>query len=233
MKSLFAIGTLLAACGIANADPILQFDVNAFNVQTTNSGGVNSPFGGVNHTGSVVFSMNPSITVLNGMAGNVGGSGPLINLGFSGAISNFSGHIDLVNGQVMGGSLSIQVNGGTDSYTTDVQAAGSISTYIGGGYTMEGLSLNGAFSDSQFGNVDVSNFFNHELVGSFLQFNWTPDQNGSGSGDMDVFVSVVPLPTGVWMGAATMGGLAIARKRRRSLEASRNNNQCGDTGALI
>ncbi len=217
MKSVILAGVagLLSAASVANADPLLQFDVNSFNVGTTNSAGLGSAFGGLTHTGSVNFSVIPQVTVLNGMFGNGPGGGPLTNLGFNGSLSNFTGHIDMVNGQITGGSVTLSVNGGTDSYTTDIQNAGHVEAYIGGGFKIEGLMYHGAFTDSQFGNVNVSNWFNQTLVGSFLQFNWLPDENGRGSGDMDIFVDVVPLPAGVWMGLATMGGVAFYRRKAR------------------
>lgn len=215
MKSVILAGVVLGAASLASADPILQFDVNSFNVGTTNGAGAASAFGGLTHTGSINFSVIPSVTVLNGMFGNGPGGGPLVNMGFAGSLSNFTGHIDMVNGQVTGGSVTLSVNGGTDSYTTDIQGAGHVEAYIGGGFKIEGLMYHGAFSDSQFGNVDVSNWFAHTLVGSFLQFNWLPDEFGRGSGDMDIFVDVVPLPAAVWMGMATMGGLVIYRRSRR------------------
>jgi hypothetical protein len=220
MKTLCAVGvsSVLAAAGLAQAQSILQFDVNSFAVQSQNSAGQASAFGGLSHTGSINFSMIANTTVLNGMFGTTTG-GPLANLGFNGSLSNFTGQINLVNGQVTGGSLTIAVNGGTDTYTTSIGSGGQVQSYVGGGYKIEGLTGGGGFSDSQFGNVDVSPWFNLPLIGSFLQFNWIPDSNGAGSGDMDIFVTVVPLPTAAWAGLAMLGGIAVARKARRRQNA--------------
>lgn len=216
MKRLCAVGvsSILAATGIAQGQAMLQFDVNSFAVQSQNSAGQASAFGGLGHTGSINFSSILNTTVLNGMFGTTTG-GPLTNMGFNGSLSNFTGQINLVNGQVTGGSISIAVNGGTDTFTTSIAGGGQVSSYIGGGFTIEGLTGGGGFSDSQFANVDVSPWFNMPLIGSFLQFNWLPDSNGAGSGDMDMFVNVVPLPTAAWAGLAMLGGIAVARKARR------------------
>jgi hypothetical protein len=216
MKISYAlsVASVLAASVVAQADPILQFDVNSFNVQTTNTAGIGSAFGGLSHTGSVNFSMG-SFSVLNGMFANTPSGGPLVNLGFNGTLSNFTGQVTLVNGQVTGGSLTIAVNGGTDTYTTNVVASGQVESYIGGGFKIEGLSAGGGFSDAAFGNVDVSSWFNAALFGSFLQFNWIPDGNGAGFGDMDIFVDVVPLPPAAWGGLAMLGLVAVVRKARR------------------
>ncbi len=207
--------SVLCVAAAASADPVLQFDVNSFAVQSHNAAGGSSAFGGLTHTGSINFSMIANTTVLNGMFGNTAAGGPLVNMGFNGSLSNFTGQINMVNGQVTGGSLSIAVNGGTDTYTTNISSGGQVSTYVGGGFKIEGLMGGGAFSDAQFGNVNVSPWFNLPLIGSFLQFNWLPDEFGAGSGDMDVFVNVVPLPTAAWAGLAMLGGIALIRKARR------------------
>ena len=216
MKILCAVGAVsLLAVSAVQADPILQFDVNAFHVQAKNSGGGNSAFGGLTHTGSVDFSMIQGASVLNGMFANGPGGGPLQNMGFNGTLSNFTGQVNMTNGQVTGGFLTIAVNGGSDSYTTNISASGHVESFIGGGFKIEGLSNGGAFSDALFGNVDVSNWFNQTLIGSFLQFNWLTDEFGAGSADMDVFVDVVPLPSAAWAGLASLAGIVVVRKVRR------------------
>lgn len=215
MMCTAGVASVLAVSVAAQAEPILQFDVNSFSVQARNGAGAASAFGGLTHTGSVNFSYIANTTVLNGMFANTPSGGPLLNMGFGGSLSNFTGQINLVNGQVTGGSVTIAVNGGTDSYTTGIGAGGAVAAYIGGGFKIEGLMNGGAFSDAQFGNVDVSQWFNLPLIGSFLQFNWIPDSGGAGSADMDIFVNVVPLPTAAWTGLALLGGIAIVRKARR------------------
>jgi hypothetical protein len=127
------------------------------------------------------------------------------------------------NGQVTGGTISLQING-NDAYSAQIVSnVGAVSTYVGGGYKIEGLTFDGMFTDSTFGNVDVSPWFNQQLaglMGSFLQFNFSPNADGFSYADMDIFVNaeVVPLPPAAWTGLATISGLMTAgyiRRRRR------------------
>lgn len=212
MKTLSFIGasSVMALATVSCAEPILQFDVNSFRVTASGTGG---GFGGLTHTGTIDFSVIQNTTVLNGMFSNVSGS--WANMGFNGSLSNFTGSISLVNGQVTGGTITLAVNGGSDTYTTNISAAGHVENYVGGGFKIEGLTSGGTLSDAQFGNVDVSPWFNQALLGSFLQFNWNPDALGNGSGDMDIFVNIVPLPPAAWAGLATLGGVVLIRKARR------------------
>jgi hypothetical protein len=206
-----AMAMVLAASAAVNAAQTLQFDLNAFATQARNSGGVNSPFGGLTHTGSVAFSLGSG--VLNSVSVSTNG-GPFINQGFVGTLTGLSGQINLNNGLVTGGNLLITVNGGSDTYSTSIASVGQVSTYVGGGFKIEGLTVNGVFSDALFGNVNVSNWFNQTLAGSFLQFNFSPDANGAANADMDVFVTVVPLPPASFAGLATLCGLFVWRRAR-------------------
>lgn len=202
---------LLVAAGSAVASPTLQFDVNTIRIQTQNAQGQNSAFGGLMHTGSVVFSFQANATALIGVYIDNA------NAGFNGSLSNFTGVVNLVSGHVTGGSLSVAVNGGTDSYTCDiVPNLGQVSTYVGGGFKIDGLTYNGQFSDNLFGNVDVSPFAGGNLPGSFLQFNFDPNASGAGFADMDLFVQAVPLPAAAWCGLVGMGMLAAGRRIRKS-----------------
>jgi hypothetical protein len=220
MRAVFAsaVVTALSVCAPAFATPTLQFDVNSIGIQATNSGGTNTPFGGLTHTGAVVFSLKPS-TRLEGVSVESVPSGPWIDQGFSGSISNFTGSVLLNNGIVTGGSITLAVNGGTDSYSASiVPNAGHVKTYVGGGFIVQGLTFQGAFSDNQFGNVNVAQWFAHNgaLLGSFLQFNFNPDATGAGFSDMDIFVdSVVPLPPAAWAGIGMLASIATVQWVRR------------------
>jgi hypothetical protein len=207
-----ALAGVLCASATALANPVLQMDLNGFNAQAT-TGGNPSSFGGVTHTGAVVLTQGTG--VLHAIAVSAGPSQPFIDQGFSGTLTGLTGQIDMVNGQVMGGSLTVSINGGADTYTTSIAAAGYVTPYIGGGYKIEGLLIGGTFSDSQFGNVGVAPWTLGSLSGSFLQFNFTPDANGAASADMDLFVQVVPLPPSALSGLATMAGLAFAVRLKR------------------
>jgi hypothetical protein len=217
-----AVATVLAASAAANAAMTLQFDVNGIQVQAQNAGGQNSAFGGLTHTGSVNFSFAPNITRLVDIAISNNNSA-FQSQGFSGSLVNFTGQITMTNGQVTGGNLTIQING-NDAYSAQVVSnVGAVSTYVGGGYKIEGLTFNGLFTDPLFGNVDVSPWFNQQLaglMGSFLQFNFSPNAAGFSYADMDIFVNaeVVPLPPAAWTGLATISGLmtlGYVRRRRR------------------
>lgn len=214
---MIGISGVVAVAAPAVASPTLQLDVNSIAIQVRDSGGANSGFGGLSHTGSINFSMDAS-TLLNGVFVQSVVNGPFNNAGFSGSLSNVTGQINLVNGQVTGGSIGVYVNGNTDSYTCSiVPNSGSVATYVGGGFKVEGLTFQGAFSDSLFGNVDVSQWFGASLPGSFLEFNFDPNASGAGFADMDMFVDVVPLPPAAWAGMATLAGIMgmsyIRRKR--------------------
>jgi hypothetical protein len=201
----------VAMAGTAIASPTLQLDVQQIHIQVQNNQGVNSAFGGLSHTGSIQFSFQSAVTFLGGVLING------VNAGFSGTLSNFVGSVNLNNGHVTGGSLAVQVNGGSDSYTCDiVPNVGAVGNFIGGGFQIQGLTFNGHFSDNLFGNVDVSPWGGNNLPGSFLQFNFDPNANGSGTADMDMFVDVVPMPPLTWTSAATLAGImAVGYVRRR------------------
>jgi len=185
----------LCASAAALASPTLQFDVNSIGIQARDGVGANSAFGGLAHTGSLNFSFNPSYTALAGMFVQSASFGPWSDQGFGGTLSGFTGTITLDNGMVTGGSLSLGVNGGTDTYSAQVvPGVGRVRPYVGGGYTVQGLTFAGFFSDAQFGNVDVTQWFNSNggIFGSFLEFNFDPDPNGGGFADMDLFADAVP-----------------------------------------
>jgi hypothetical protein len=214
-----AAATILATAGVATADSVLQLDVNSIKVQARNAGGQNSSFGGLSHTGSIAFSFQAGTTVLANINVQENNQAP-VNQNFTGSLTNFTGVINLNNGQVTGGNLGVFVNG--DSYTASVTPnVGAVSNFIGGGFKVEGLTFNGMFTDASFGNVNVAPWFNAQsmggLLGSFLQFNFTPDATGMSFADMDIFVSaqVIPLPPAAWTGIATLTGLMVAGYVRR------------------
>lgn len=199
---------------------MLQLDVNGFSIQAVNSVGAPVAFGGLSHTGAINFSYSAGNTTLAGVYAQAVTNGPFINQGFSGSLSNFTGSVNLVNGQITGGSVAVIINGGTDTYSTVIQGgSGAVSNYIGGGFKIEGLTSGGQFTDAAFGNVNVTPWFanqaNNGLAGSFLQFNFDPNAQGTGFSDMDLFVEVVPLPPALMTGMATMAGAVVIRRIRR------------------
>jgi hypothetical protein len=220
MKSGFVVGAVagLAVASAAVATPTLQFDLNSFGTQAYNSAGAPSAFGGLSHTGSVQFSLGSG--ALAGIFIRTVPNGAFTNAGFSGStLDSFTGQVNLTNGAVTGGSITVHISNG-DSYTTNITSgSGSVSTFVGGGFKIEALTNNGFFNDAQFGNVNVGPWFAAQsgggLFGSFLQFNFNPNASGAASSDMDLFVDVVPLPPAAWAGMATIAGVIAVRKLRR------------------
>jgi hypothetical protein len=194
-------------------------DLNAFSTQAKNTGGANSPFGGLSHSGSINFSLG--IGVINGVFIQQTPGSPFQNANFNGTWTSFTGQITLNNGQVTGGSLNVTISNG-DSYTCGITpGSGFVSNYVGGGFKVEALTRNGLFNDAQFGNVNVSPWFSAQgpggLPGSFLQFNFNPNATGAAPADMDLFVDVVviPLPPASWAGLATLAAFAVIRRTSR------------------
>ena len=215
-----AIAAVLTAGSAASADMILHLDINSIRAQSTNGAGANTPFGGLNHTGAVQFTFQVGSSILAGIDIQDGNNAP-VNQNFNGTLLNFTGSINLSNGMVTGGNVNVQANG-NDSYTASITPnVGAVTPYVGGGFKIEGLTFNGMFSDAQFGNVNIAPWFNAQsgggLLGSFLQFNFTPDQGGFSFADLDLFVNaqVIPLPPAGWTGLATLAGLMAAGYIRR------------------
>lgn len=216
------IATVLVAGSAASAIPVLQMDLNSFAAQATSNTGnppVNSPFGGLTHTGAVRFSKGTNGVLAGIFIQNVV-NGPFTSANFTGNLTAFSGQVNLTNGQVTGGSVTVTINTG-DTYTCAIKpGSGAVSSFVGGGFKIEALTQSGFFSDNLFGNVNVTPWFNNQgaigLGGSFLQFNFNPDANGLATSDMDLFVDAnpIPLPAAAWMGMATLGGLVAVRRFR-------------------
>jgi len=216
--TLLAFAITLAAGSLASASPVLQMDINSFNIQAR-SGGEDGAgaWGGIHHTGSLFFSQgNGALQALFSMS-EIGAS--TTDLGFAGAMDGFTGRVDLNDGQVTGGQLTIHLTSG-DSYATNITpGVGRVSNFVGGGFMLDAITSGGLFSGSQFANVDVSPWFgsqgNGGLPGSFLQFKFKPNTDGFSTSDMDLFVDVVPLPPAAWTGLATLGVIGAVRRLRR------------------
>jgi opacity protein-like surface antigen len=215
-----AIAAVLTAGSAASADLVLHLDVNSIRAQATNGVGANTPFGGLNHTGAVEFSFQAGSSILAGIDIQNGNNAP-VNQTVTGQLLNFTGRINMTNGMVTGGNVNVQAGGG-DSYTASITPnVGAVTPFVGGGFKIEGLTFNGMFSSSHFAGVDVTPWFASQggggLLGSFLQFNFTPDASGFSFADVDLFVNaqVIPLPPAGWTGLATLAGLMAAGYIRR------------------
>jgi len=220
MKYALAAGLISIVGTTAMADQTLQIDLNAITINVKDGAGNASAFGGLTHTGSIDFGYDGAVSQINEIAIQVG-NGAFVDQNFSGSLTDFNGSIELDNGAVVGGSLYVEIDSG-DTYTADIADGSGVveEANTPGGFTIDGLTWDGKFTDAMFGNVDVTNWFDvqdwgNNLNGSFLHFNFAADNDGSGYGDVDAFV-VVPLPPAALAGAGMLAGLAgIGYIRRR------------------
>jgi|GEM_PF-1594613 len=230
------ITTAFVAAGAAStamAGNELQIDVNSLTVQTvaapstqidSNQLGYTADMMGADvargtggfgtsYTGSITMS-DDSNSVLTQILcdGNP--------LAVSGTLSDFTGQIDFVDGQVDGGTFTVTVvesDGVTmNTYSADIRSgAGFIKTQAGQGFSIDGLTFMGMFSSDVFAGVDVSRWNEAEpLSGSFIQFQFDPNADGVDTEtDIDIFI-VVPLPAGGALATVGLVGLAGVRRRR-------------------
>ena len=218
-------GTMLAVCGVcaamsaaATAASELLIDVNGLTAQaTTSSGGAG--FGGLTHTGSISLFNDPN-SVLAGVGIDGVNQATTPGLGMT-----FSGVINLVNGVVSGGSISVSMSDGS-AYMAVIQGGiGQIALQAGQGFQIDGLTFNGFFSDSgapgminKFAGVNITPWaLSEPLFGSLLNFAFQPNTNGRDTdADIDIFVTaVIPAPVAAMAGAAGLLGVASVRRRRR------------------
>jgi hypothetical protein len=220
MKSV-VLGGIAAGLSFASASvasPVLHLDVNGVTTQARNTAGAAAPFTGINHSGSITFGFQAGVSALVAMESQPFIGGPATNLGFTGSLTNFTGTINLTNGTVTGGSMRADVNSGDFYQTSITPGSGTVQTFAGGGFTIQGLTFNGQFQDATFGNVNISQWFGFPANGSFLQFNFNPNANGASNADVDIFVQAIPLPPAALSGMATLTGLGLlgaARRRAR------------------
>jgi hypothetical protein len=200
----------------------MQFDLNNLAFQAMNQAGAPAPFGGTTHSGSLVLQDQLPTTQLVGVLMSTAGGPFMLQPGNPWNLTDSSLQINLNGGNVTGGSLLVDVNGGPtgggDRYSATLAAAGHVANYVGGGFMVEGLTVNGAFSDATFGTVNVADFFAAQwtpplLQGSFLTFRIQPNGSGAGFADTDVFVTNIPTPAGSI--ACLIAGAIIAVRRRR------------------
>lgn len=206
-------GALALSAGLASAAGIMQLDVNSLNAQALDSGGNASVFGGTTHTGAIQlsFSASSSLTevILNGVGQNIA----------SGQLATFAGTINMVLGQVTGGSFALTLNN-TDTFTTSILGGfGQVNTQAGQGFSVDGLTFNGVFSSTTFAGVNIAPWFNTQpLDGSFINFAFNPDaQTGFDSdADVDIFLRTGIIPTPLAGGMAGLGLFGLAARRRRA-----------------
>lgn len=225
MKSIGTAAALAAsACmaATASAQLVLAFDINGFDYRFSDPGGTTG-FSGVGHTGAVDWSYHtdPATVIADTRMGEDGRFGELFEVALGQDLAGFEGNINLSSGDVAGGSFTVTLDNG-DTYTAQVDpGSGELKKLDVGGYTLDALTFNGAFSDDTFGDIDVSEFFRiqgepGQLIGSLFQFRFDADIAPEGTGDMEVYV-LVPLPPSAYAGIATLAGvmgLTYIRRRR-------------------
>jgi hypothetical protein len=206
---LASAGLIAALAGGANAANALQIDVNALTGQALDSGGNAGAFGGLTHTGSIMLSGDASST----LAGILfdGANQPIA----AGQFQSFAGTINLVNGGVTGGSLMLALQNGDMFSATIVGGAGQVNVQAGQGFSIDGLLTTAQFNASTFAGVDITPWFSEQpLNGSFLNFTFGPDANGTDiNTDIDIFVAI---PSPLAGGLAGVGLMGLAARRRRA-----------------
>jgi len=228
-KSFFySVVVGVGVAGSASASSVLQFDVNSLlaqaiqgnmlsqAVQGDQQGTGQQTEGGAfsdTFTGSIFLNEDDNSTLadmlINGNAQNIA----------SDQLMSFFSQVDLVNGNVVGGSVSISDTSG-NTYQAFISAGGSVFDLgVGsdepGRFLINGFTFAGEFNTNTFAGVDVSLWADAEpLIGSFLDFKFTPDVNGMDDDtDVDLFV-VVPTPAPAAMGFLGLAGLGAIRRRR-------------------
>lgn len=214
---ILAVGALASAAAAASAATQLLIDVNGLAAQATLANGANG-FGGLTHTGSITLSKDNN-SVLAGVA--IDGINQAITPGLS---MNFAGVINLVNGQVTGGSFMISMSDGSSYSASIASGVGAVATQAGQGFQIDGLTFNGLFNDSglpgfvdRFAGVNISPWaIGEPLAGSFLHFAFRPDASGRDADtDTDIFVvTSIPAPMAVTAGMFGLAAVAGVRRRR-------------------
>lgn len=212
-QKLLVAAAALAAAGSALAVTELQIDINALRAQSYYDNG-SKGFGGVNHTGTISLTSNSATNLaeilIDGVAQNIA----------AGLLMTVAGDIDLVNGFVTGGSMTVSLNNG-DVFSADINnTPGQVQFQAGQGFSIDGLIMNGMFNNSSFAGVDVSLWDDNEpLSGSFIEFAFGPNIMGfDGDTNLDIFLPVenrpgIPAPMAGVMGGFGLLGLGARRRR--------------------
>jgi len=212
----FSGAIAFSAASAAQAVPTLQLDLNSITAQAQDSGGADVAFGGETHTGSLEIGMDGN-SMLADILLNGTSVGPVPASDWS--LDSLVGSIELDNGVVTGGSFTVSVKNSVtseiDTYSADIRNGSGDVDDEATGFSIDGLTFEGMFSDTTFAGVDVTAWVDNEpLGGSFTQFAFTPDAFGfDDDANMDVFIPV-PLPTPAAMAGAGLLGLGAIRRRR-------------------
>lgn len=221
----FAAVTTLASTATAGlAQQTIHFDVNNAALQVQNQAGQPSNFTGANFNGTVRLSYNPTFTRLAAIETQANPTSGFVNQTLNGTLSAFQLVINLTNGGVTGGTLTmtnqpLQGQGGsTDTVTANLISGGQLRPFVGGGWTIDSLLSSIVFSGNSFAGVNTSGFTGgggqgNLNQGSLLAFRLQPNAQGTGFADVDIYVTNIPTPGTVAL--AGLASLAFAGRRRR------------------
>lgn len=203
--ALAAAGAL-AAHGHARAAMMLQMDLNSIVVEAEDG------FRGVSHTGALTLSADADAE-LAGLLIDGQEQRPTANL------SALTGQIDLVNGAVAGGEITVALGDGAVYTSLITTPEGRVNTQASQGFSIDGLTGAGAFDElpggDMFGGVDLQPFLGPKrggFEGSFLLFAYGPAEGASDfNADLELYLTI-PAPGSVALGAT---GLLVALRRGR------------------
>lgn len=225
LRSMLAIAAAVAVADAASAQLTLAIDIQGIEYQFRDAGG-NAAFGGLAHTGTLSWSGAGAVTA-DTRVGSAGRFGSLAPVTQSVPLKDFTGELTFDAGLLIGGSLAITLDHAEDhTYTASIKpGSGALSASNQMGYSIDGLTFDGAFSHTAWGDLDVTPWYDAQagagaLPGAFFQFRFWPNPQAGGTADIEVYV-MVPLPPAVWAGSAMLLGLCgIACNRRRKLAAA-------------
>jgi hypothetical protein len=128
--------------------------------------------------------------------------------GFTGNLTGIAITVVLNAGNVTGGSVMIEVDGGGSVYSSGV-SGGFTTALVRGGFTIDMTGAGAGFSSANFAGADVLAWLGNSSTMAGLIFKFNPLASGSGFADLDIFT--VPAPSS----AAILGIAALALRRRR------------------
>ncbi|MHC4975930.1 MAG: MYXO-CTERM sorting domain-containing protein [Planctomycetota bacterium] len=207
-RGLCAVG-ILAVAPHAHADMMLSMDINSITALWQPGDGAPLAFD-TNATGTIVVTEDASSELVDIRVDGIAQA-------MSSSLDTVFGFIDLVAGSVVSGRLGVTMLDGSTYIASIDNTEGKVNTQAGQGFTTDGLTFSGAFSNLVGGNlfagVDVSNYSGTDLLGSFLLHAFSPDAFGIDD-DTDLEIYVQPIPSPGALALMGLGGLALARRRR-------------------
>jgi|GEM_PF-2358339 len=196
---------IASASGSAHAGlMMMSFDLNSVMVEAEDG------FDGVTDSGTLVLTQDSNSEIVDL---RVNGA----HQAMSSTLALLDGTIELENGAVVSGGLSVRLEDGSLYETTITRDDGRVAFSVAEGFTVDGETRGGLFdnlhSGLAFGGVDVSPWLGRgELFGSFFLFAFDPNSEGfDRNANLEIYL-FVPSPGA---GALGLAGLAVGAIRRR------------------